>query len=902
MFDLIDQTIREYEFRRKIGSGGYGAVYQAYQPAVKRDVAIKVILPEYASRPEFIQRFEVEAQLVAQLEHPYIVPLYDYWQDDHGAFLVMRWLRGGSLRESLSQQGAWPVAHTSRLFSQIADALSFAHEAGVIHRDIKPGNILLDERGNAYLTDFGIAKQTTSDVHLTQSGATVGTLAYLSPEQIRSEPLTPASDIYSLGLVLYEMLAGEHPFPVSKATIILKHLNDPIPVVQDIRPDLPKAINEVVQQATAKDPDKRFPDALSLAAAFQASAHNAIEVSAETTAPDIPVRPQPTPTPSLPIRKTPANPQQRNRYYMLQNVRTFWIEGMLENSLHGQVLVDLDMQQQSGAVDHPWDVLLHTPGTDGQTLPPGTRIVEMHDRLNGKMLILGSPGSGKTTTLLELTRDLLYRAEVDDEHPIPVVLNLSSWTSSDLFAEWLVDELNTKYQVPKRVARDWVDHDHLTLLLDGLDEVPEVRRESCVSAINAYRETHGFVDVVVCSRTQDYDQLTNHLMLNGAIELKPLSDAQVTQYLARLGPPATAVSRLLDNDRALQEMGRSPLMLSIMILVYQDASAEELPQFDTLDSQREHLFTVYVKRMLERRIGEQPYSHETTRHHLAWLAHQMSAQGQTMFFIENLQPGFLTSYRQRLQYLCGIGFLTAGLVGPIMGLIFGLVGYGLVDNSIHLGLGATVSFGLLFGLFSMLFSSRYRISLTETFRWSWRRAALGSVIGAVAGFILSLSGGRASQVGMPLGLAGTGVLLGGLSTATVETKTQPNQGIRQSAQNALVAGIAVGLIIGAAFLIGSWLAYGLTDLVTRTVRATLALGLTIGLIVALIFGGLAVIQHIMLRLMLYRSGSAPLNLAKFLDHSCDLIFMRRIGGGFIFVHRYLADHFSSLWKGQESTR
>ena len=158
MSDLSGRTIRGYELREQIGAGGYGAIYKAYQPAVEREVAIKVILPEHAGKPEFAQRFENEARLVAQLEHPYIIPLHDYWHDDDGAFLVMRWLRGGSLRDALKQDGAWSPEQTAHLLDQIAAALAVAHKAGIVHRDLKPDNILLDEHGNAFLTDFGIAK------------------------------------------------------------------------------------------------------------------------------------------------------------------------------------------------------------------------------------------------------------------------------------------------------------------------------------------------------------------------------------------------------------------------------------------------------------------------------------------------------------------------------------------------------------------------------------------------------------------------------------------------------------------------------------------------------------------------------------------------------------------------
>ncbi len=157
MDDLKDRIIRGYELREKIGAGGFGAVYRAFQEVVGREVAIKIILPQYANHPDFIRRFEAEAQLVARLEHIHIVPLYDYWREPGGAYLIMRWLHGGSLR-SVLQRGPLTPEHTSHLLDQIASALAAAHRRGVVHRDLKPDNVLLDEDGNAYLADFGIAK------------------------------------------------------------------------------------------------------------------------------------------------------------------------------------------------------------------------------------------------------------------------------------------------------------------------------------------------------------------------------------------------------------------------------------------------------------------------------------------------------------------------------------------------------------------------------------------------------------------------------------------------------------------------------------------------------------------------------------------------------------------------
>ncbi len=274
MDNLSGHIIKGYELRERIGAGGFGAVYRANQTTVGREVAIKIILPGFANHPDFIRRFEAEAQIIARLEHLHIVPLYDYWRDPDGAFLVMRWLKGGSLRDALETNGPYDMEHASLLLDQIASALATAHQHHIIHRDLKPGNVLLDEDGNVYLADFGIAKDLMSPKEsATQSDVIVGSPDYLSPEQARSETVTPQTDIYSLGVVLYELLTGQHPFPNgSTVQRLYSHLNDPLPAIANLPDDIRDAVNAVIQKATMKNPAHRYGDAPAMAAAFRAAA------------------------------------------------------------------------------------------------------------------------------------------------------------------------------------------------------------------------------------------------------------------------------------------------------------------------------------------------------------------------------------------------------------------------------------------------------------------------------------------------------------------------------------------------------------------------------------------------------------------------------------------------------
>lgn len=293
MDDLTGQTIKGYQLGARISEGGFGAVYRAYQPIVEREVAIKVILREYASQPQFIRRFEFEARLIAQLEHPHIVPLYDYWRDPGGAYLVMRSLRT-SLRDEL-KKGPWTPEATSRLLDQIASALMVAHRHGVIHRDIKPDNILLDGENNAFLADFGIAISPGKALSEGErDDGEIGSVGYVTPEQIRGEPLSSQTDLYSLGIVLYEMLAGRRPFAdeLSITELIEKQLHDPLPPLDWTALNDFEALNAVIQRATQKNPEHRFVNALSMAAAFRQarSARSAPPVPDSTIEPENPYK------------------------------------------------------------------------------------------------------------------------------------------------------------------------------------------------------------------------------------------------------------------------------------------------------------------------------------------------------------------------------------------------------------------------------------------------------------------------------------------------------------------------------------------------------------------------------------------------------------------------------------
>ena len=267
--ELRGEPLRGYRLLEPLGEGSFGIVHRAIQPHVGREVAIKSIYPPLANDPAFVRRFEAEAQLVARLEHPHVVPLYDYWRDPDGAFLVMRYLPGGSLRRRLETSGPIAPPELARILEQLCRALATAHRQGIVHRDVKPENVLLDEDANAYLSDFGIA-QDLADPRATRTGM-LGTPEYLAPEQILGARLSPQTDVHGLGVLLFEALTGEHPFAGGSIAARLERiLHEPLPSLRGWT-ELPPAVNDVVARATAKEPALRFPDVMSLAAAFDAA-------------------------------------------------------------------------------------------------------------------------------------------------------------------------------------------------------------------------------------------------------------------------------------------------------------------------------------------------------------------------------------------------------------------------------------------------------------------------------------------------------------------------------------------------------------------------------------------------------------------------------------------------------
>lgn len=269
-------NIGRYEVIQELGQGGMAIVYLARDPYIKRQVAVKVLPRQFTFDPEFRGRFQREAEVVATLEHGAIVPVYDFGEHDGQSFLVMRFMSGGTLADRL-EKGALPIPEIITVFEGVGAAVDYAHSKGVIHRDIKPGNILFDSQGGVCLSDFGIAKIAEATAAFTGTGI-IGTPAYMAPEQAQGEKLDGRSDIYSLGVVLFQALSGELPFKANTPMgVAVAHITEPVPSLLARRADLPRGFEEVIRKTLDKDRTKRYQTAAELAQAINEAAKSSLD-------------------------------------------------------------------------------------------------------------------------------------------------------------------------------------------------------------------------------------------------------------------------------------------------------------------------------------------------------------------------------------------------------------------------------------------------------------------------------------------------------------------------------------------------------------------------------------------------------------------------------------------------
>ena len=864
-----------YRIDKLLGQGGFGRVFLAHDEQLPGQpiCVVKQLNLDSGHASETARRlFDLEAKTLYRLgEHPQIPRLLAHFEDQGELYLVQEYVAGHSLAQELAA-GPMSLDQVVQGLEDLLTVLTTVHAQQVIHRDIKPSNILRRQgSGQLVLIDFGAVKalQVSPQPDLTVA---IGSLGYMAPEQQASRPCF-GSDLYSLGMVALHALSGRHPMSFETPA-----------TCERVGVSLPQELAKFIDRLVCLDHRQRYSTAAEALQAFELLAHRTGTDKEPASQPDRTRLPPPAAAPVLYSQQT-----YRNRQALLNKVRRFWIEGVLERSLHGQVLLTLGLEDRPDAIALPWQIAYTSPGQSAQPLPAGTQASHVFEAMGEgrSLLILGEPGAGKTTTLLSLARRLLDRPG----DRLPVVFNLSSWCNEPI-EQWLVKELNSKYQVPRKIGHRWVDEQQLLLLLDGLDEVAQERRAACISALNQFYQDYG-PEIVVCSRIRDYEQLPQKLQLQAALYLRPLSDHQILAYLNQPDRGLTGLKSLLEKDATVQdanmsliELARSPLILNIMVLTYQGAMPEQiLPQGRA--NYQQHLFDAYIQRMLEHR-PDSVYSASQIKRWLKSLAQRLVDTSETVFLIERMQPDWLSLSQQRL-YVVGLWcsfFAIALLLGSQV------LAFDRLLLAVLLG-GAICS--RIFGV--------SRITPTETLRWSWRKARnsllLGLAVGPPIGWCLKVGFGfifgdrsclldgscltNHSLIGLSFGatLGLTFGLIRGLSGKQIGTTSQPNVGIWQSARNStLFALVAMVTLYVPGFLLGNtkasfWAATGL------------AFGFAAG-------GGEALIKHGLLRLILTASGVTPWNYSKFLDYATTSIFLQKVGGGYLFVHRLLLEHFSSL--------
>lgn len=615
---------------------------------------------------------------------------------------------------------------------------------------------------------------------------------------------------------------------------------------------------------------------------------------------------------------------QRNRRVMLNHVENFWVKGILEKSLHGAALLDLGIKDDPSAISYPWGIKRES--TD-ETLPAGKSMLDIFEEIGAgrSLLILGAPGSGKTTMLLELARGLIEHARADETEPIPVIFNLASWTEKLSLADWLAEQLNIVYTVPKKTAPQWVAENKMLLLLDGLDEVRQDNRTKCAEAINQFRNEQGLTSLVVCSRIEEYSAVNTKLSLEGAITLQPLTSKQVNAYFNKFGESLVSVKEFLKKDKDLRELAETPLMLSIMTLAYKDKRPEELPPSSDKDEQRKHLFDAYINIMFERptRITNLSFTKVQTLHYLSWLARKMVKHNIITYQIEAMQPSWLEKKSQYRLYRLLIGLIYILIFelsfGPLFGLLFGLLyssiyalavgtSFDLSDLASSVLLAFALNFrlivGLILGLIGGLVGGSYKeIKMVDRLSWSWKRFQKNLIDGLLYGLGIGLIIGWIflPSVGLIGGLT-SGLIISlsyGLIGEQMQKTTRPDQHLKQTFSNVIfviiLTGILPALSVGLIHVLLISLRGGIVSY-TESVGLGYVLigGLSFGLVIGLFFGLQALIQHYTLRFTLIRNGSLPRQPFPFLDYAVDLIFLRRVGGSYIFVHRLLMEHFAEM--------
>jgi hypothetical protein len=520
-----------------------------------------------------------------------------------------------------------------------------------------------------------------------------------------------------------------------------------------------------------------------------------------------------------------------------------------------------------------------------------------------KLLILGEAGSGKSLALLELSCNILDQIQVEYNQPIPVVLNLAVWAqSSSLFEDWIVYEIERKYEIQRDLVRTWTHQEQFSLMLDGLDEVLQSEQEACIIQLNQFSIQHPGIDIVVCCRSSSYERFRATPEFGSVVQLMPLSDGQIDQIVVQ--QEASALASILNSDRELKQFAQSPLVLSLLLSVFQQCPEFNMPSFETGEDRYHYVFKTYIDQMLERSFLS-VQAKLAYRKQLVWLAKSLCGESLTEFWIERLQPSWLKSRHlqclYRLVFSANFTLIFGVLLASIIWLGLGMIATEVLAIIIALIVAGFCAF--MFGLWVWLTHAKDRvIRPVETLNWSSSVVRKALIIGGSIGLIVAIF----SKMYGFIFVGPLMVLTSELKGTPLQERTFANQGIWQSLKHSLTfAMIGAGILGGASIILmpllitslfgnEAWLKTHTSDWIFwfqfRLFLASCVSGLFFGLNSA----GIACIQHFSLRIVLRLKRVVPFNYAKFLDDAIGRSLLRKVGGGYTFIHPLLQAYFSEL--------
>ncbi len=598
-----------------------------------------------------------------------------------------------------------------------------------------------------------------------------------------------------------------------------------------------------------------------------------------------------------------AEEKERNsQLNLLHRVQSSWIDGVLKQSLHSEAQIILGKQQWNAADKNPWRQIIELP--DQSQVPVEQSNIDTFDQSGRSLLILGEPGSGKTMTLLDLAQELIKQAESDPSKAIPVVLNLSSWLSKrESIFDWLVEELNSKYQIPEKAGKKWLNEFSIIPLLDGLDEVKAENRSDCVTAINTYISKNMLPGIIVTSRLDEYKSLSERLQLSRTIRLQPLTSEQVDEYISRSGKKLDGLRQVLKSDRSLKSLTATPLMLDVMSIAYNDVTAESLSDVNLNTPQvwRKHIFDAYVDKMFKRKgQREQPYSQEKMMKWLAWFANGMQRQNLAIFFVHQLNPDWFKSKEEKQKF---------SVIHALLSFFFGLTIRPIFTGPISL-------------IFLFFLGPKIQDPLNQTsdvndlvLHWSRKetfasisRSFLKPLLLGILFILLFLflynKGHPVQPLTFGLFLAAYIVLnamfaalFKGLKKEPLKTELvqQMNNIIMRNFLMLAVGGFICGIIIG---LVLSGLIGSLIPEYSLLLIVGFAFFCGVFTVFALLmwYSGPFALQNIAMLSSIYFIGRGPFNYFVFLEYATQLLFLRKVGIGYIFIHRLLLEYFAGTEK------